>query len=101
MKNSTILIVAGIIIMIIGGIVFMSNEPAKSSILHKKEGAKYALNAIGFYDSPSDSQRHLLSISVLMFIFGAATLIEGTIRHQPKKKNSRDLKNNPGFYLSV
>lgn len=89
MKNSTILIVVGIIIMIVGGIVFMNNEQTKNSAAPKKGSVESAYEAVKLYDSPSKGQGQPLSVPVIMLAFGAVALIAGfyDARHKPTPGN--------------
>jgi CHASE3 domain sensor protein len=74
MKNSTILIVAGIIIMIVGGIVFVNNTQAEDSIAHPKTSVGKVREALGIAKN-YDSQPTILLNNPMILIIGGGMIM--------------------------
>jgi uncharacterized membrane protein HdeD (DUF308 family) len=78
MKNSTILIVAGIIIMIVGGIVFMNNiqDGSKNLPVSTNSATQKAHNL--FADTVNSKPTNQpLNSSVMMVFIGAIAVVAG------------------------
>ena len=90
MKNSTILIVAGIIIMIIGGIVLMNNGQTenKSTPTYAKTLSEKASETLSHNES---SKPFSMPIPVAIIVFGIVVFVAGAYdaRRIPSRGNTK------------